>query len=76
MMKNAFPTDLQLHAALDSGSETVGNYLEQVVSQVISPEDVLAARYLEDLQKRAEEMLKIKNLYNQWCLISKGEVIN
>ena len=64
--KAAFPNEIDLHGALDAGSELVGFYLKEK-PEAISNDDILNAKTLEELQGRAA-FIKLKaELYQEWC---------
>lgn len=69
-VKEEYPEWQELHRALDAGEETVGEYLAQESSRVISPDHVVALidqGKVEQLKAEAQKLIRGRQLYTSWC---------
>ena len=71
-VKAAYPDWERMHRKLDEGSEFVGRYLDD--SRVLfTPDDILKASSLEELQTEARQAQTREQLYIAWCELYKQQ---
>ena len=66
-VKELYPNSVEMHRLAESGSPFLGRYLDDSSPTGISINDVLSAKSLEDLQKKAMIMQRKVMLYRKWC---------
>lgn len=65
--KKVYPNCVELDSALRLKLPVVGDYLEDLTNRVkITPEDILNAKSLEELQCKALIIQERINLYKEW----------
>ena len=73
-VKALLPEQKDLHEALDNNNRYIGGRLEAASKENIPPLEIVKAieqGEIQDLQHRAEQIIKCKKLYHKWL-----EIIN
>lgn len=66
-IKEAYPTDTNIHQLADTGSVWLGRYLDDDSTGGISVDEILLATSLEEIQKKARNLKIRKQVYAMWC---------
>ena len=65
-VKQLYPNSKEIITCVENGSFWLGEYLLDNIS-VISNNEILNAKSLEDLQEKAKLIQKKQSVYNKWC---------
>ena len=68
-VKKAYPNFEDLHHALDSGSQVVGDYLYEHFTPQIPCSVILSATSLEALQAQVREIAEKNKLFEDWVTL-------
>lgn len=66
-VKELFPNSPEMHKLADSGNAFLGRYLDDSQQGGISVETILLSTSLDELQKKARNLKRRKQLYGKWC---------
>ena len=66
-VKELYPDSYEMHRLAESGNAFLGRYLDDSSPNAIPIKEVLTAKSLEELQKKAMIMQRKVMLYHKWC---------
>ncbi len=66
-VKELYPESIEMHRLAESGNAFLGRYLDDSCSTAIDIKEILVAKSLEELQKKALVMQRKVMLYHKWC---------
>jgi hypothetical protein len=67
------PNHVELHRALESNSVILGRHLNDSSLSEISPEMIMEATSLQELQAKAKLQLEKIRLYSEWCKLYQNQ---
>ncbi len=74
-VKEIFPDETKLHQMIEEGDCHIGELLSSRIPE-ITERDVLRANSLEELQRKANDILKKKEVYHKWLDLCRDQNIH